>query len=97
MSLNIRPLHDRVLIKREEEATESAGGIIIPDSATEKPMRGTIVATGKGRVTDTGEVRALDVKTGDHVYFAKYSGTELKIQGEEMLMMREEDIMAVEE
>ena len=93
--MNIRPLHDRVVIKRMEEERTSAGGIVIPDSATEKPARGTIVAVGNGKITDSGDIRALDVKVGDEVLFGKYSGTELKVDGEDVLVMREDDIMAV--
>ena len=93
--MNIRPLHDRVVIKRMEEERTSAGGIVIPDSATEKPSRGTIVALGNGKVADNGQVRPLDVKVGDSVLFGKYSGTELKVDGEDLLVMREDDIMAV--
>ena len=93
--MNIRPLHDRVVIKRMEEERTSAGGIVIPDSATEKPARGTIVAVGNGKITDSGDVRALDVKVGDEVLFGKYSGTEVKVDGDEVLVMREDDIMGV--
>ena len=93
--MNIRPLHDRVVIKRMEEERTSAGGIVIPDSATEKPARGTIVAVGNGKISESGEVRPLDVKVGDEVLFGKYSGTELKVEGEDVLVMREDDIMAV--
>ena len=93
--MNIRPLHDRVVIKRMEEERTSAGGIVIPDSATEKPARGTSVAVGNGKITDSGDIRALDVKVGDEVLFGKYSGTELKVDGEDVLVMREDDIMAV--
>jgi chaperonin GroES len=93
--MNIRPLHDRVVVKRMEEERTSAGGIVIPDSATEKPMKGEILAVGNGKVNDAGEVRALDVKVGDQVLFGKYSGTEIKIDGEEVLIMREEDILGV--
>ena len=93
--MNIRPLHDRVVIKRMEEETTSAGGIVIPDTATEKPARGTILAVGNGKVTDNGEVRALDVKVGDEVLFGKYSGTELTVDGEDVIVMREDDIMGV--
>ena len=95
--MNIRPLHDRVIVKRLEEERVSAGGIVIPDSATEKPVQGEIIACGNGKITDSGDVRALDVKTGDRVLFGKYSGTEVKIEGKELLVMREEDIMAVVE
>ncbi len=93
--MNLRPLHDRVIIKRMEEERLSAGGIVIPDAATEKPSRGEVVAAGNGKVTDSGEVRPLDVKVGDIVLFGKYSGTEVKVEGQELLVMREEDIMAV--
>lgn len=95
--MSIRPLHDRVLVRRAEEETTSAGGIVIPDSATEKPAAGTIVATGKGKQTDSGELRALDVAVGDDVLFGKYAGTEVKVGGETLLMMREEDILGVVE
>jgi len=95
--MKIRPLHDRVVVRRKEEDSTSAGGIVIPDSATEKPSTGEILATGNGKVTDSGEVRALDVKVGDTVYFGKYSGTEIKVDGEELLIMREDDIIAVVE
>ena len=95
--MNIRPLHDRVVVKRLEEERVSAGGIVIPDSATEKPIQGEIIACGKGKITDSGDVRPLDVKVGDRVLFGKYSGTEVKIEGEELLVMREEDIMGVVE
>ena len=95
--MNIRPLHDRVVVKRKEEERTSAGGIVIPDSATEKPVRGEIIAAGNGKITDGGDVRALDVKVGDTVLFGKYSGTEIKVEGEELLVMREDDIMAVVE
>ena len=93
--MKIRPLHDRVVVKRMEEETTSAGGIVIPDSATEKPMRGEVVSVGNGKVADNGDVRALDVKAGDQILFGKYSGTEIKIDGEELLVMREDDIMGV--
>ena len=93
--MNIRPLHDRVIIKRMEEERTSAGGIVIPDTATEKPSRGTVMAVGNGKAADNGEVRPLDVKVGDEVLFGKYSGTELKVDGEDVLVMREDDIMAV--
>jgi len=95
--LNIRPLHDRVIIKRMEEERTSPGGIVIPDSATEKPIRGKVVAVGKGKILESGDVRPLDVKVGDKVLFGKYSGTEVKVDGDELLVMREEDIMAVVE
>jgi len=92
---NIRPLHDRVVVRRVEEETKTAGGIIIPDTAKEKPQRGEIVATGKGRVTEEGKVTPLDVKVGDKILFGKYSGTELKLNGDEYLMMKEEDILGI--
>lgn len=95
--MNIRPLHDRVVVRRMEEERLSAGGIVIPDSATEKPIQGEIIAVGNGKILDNGSVRALDVKVGDRVLFGKYSGTEVKLDGKEFLVMREEDIMAVVE
>ena len=93
--MNIRPLHDRVVVKRLEEERTSPGGIVIPDSAAEKPAKGEVVAIGTGKLLDNGEVRALAVKIGDKVLFAKYSGTEVKLDGQELLVMREDDIMAV--
>ena len=93
--MKIRPLHDRVIVRRMEEERTTAGGIVIPDSATEKPSQGEIVAVGNGKPLDNGEVRALDVKVGDKVLFGKYSGTEVKVDGENLLVMREEDIVAV--
>ncbi len=93
--MNIRPLHDRVILKRMEEETTSSGGIVIPDSAAEKPMRGEIVAAGKGKRLDSGDLLPLDVKVGDQVLFGKYSGTEVKVNGDALLVMREEDIMGV--
>lgn len=93
--MKIRPLHDRVVVKRMEEERTSAGGIVIPDSATEKPIRGEVVSVGKGKILDSGELHALDVKTGDEVLFGKYSGTEIKIDGEDLVVMREDDIMGV--
>ncbi|MCK5917719.1 MAG: co-chaperone GroES [Cocleimonas sp.] len=93
--MNIRPLHDRVLVRRTEEERKSAGGIIIPDNATEKPNRGEIIAAGNGRITDSGDVRAMDVQIGDQVLFGQYAGTEVKVDGETLLMMKEEDILAV--
>ncbi|MDQ7075127.1 MAG: co-chaperone GroES [Gammaproteobacteria bacterium] len=93
--MNIRPLHDRVVIKRMEEERMSAGGIVIPDSATEKPVRGKIVAVGNGKVNDKGDVRPLDVKVGDMVLFGKFAGIEIKLDGEELLVMREDDLVAV--
>jgi chaperonin GroES len=93
--LKIRPLHDRVIIKRLDEERTSPGGIVIPDSATEKPIKGKVIAVGKGKILENGEVRPLDVKVGDNILFGKYSGTEVKVDGEELLVMREEDVMAV--
>jgi len=95
MATNIRPLHDRVIVRRLEEDTKSAGGIIIPDSAKEKPLQGTIIAAGKGKLLDNGDLRALDVKEGDTVIFSTYAGTEIKLDGETLLMMREDDILGV--
>jgi len=93
--MNIRPLHDRVIVKRVEEETTSPGGIVLPGSATEKPQRGEVVAVGNGRILENGEVRALDVKAGDSVLFGKYSGSEVKVDGEEYLVMKEEDIIGI--
>jgi chaperonin GroES len=95
--MNIRPLHDRVVVRRMEEERTSAGGIVIPDSATEKPIQGEVVAIGNGKIMDNGDTRSLDVKVGDRVLFGKYSGTEVKLDGEELLVMREDDIMGVVE
>ncbi len=95
--MKIRPLHDRVVVQRIEEDATSAGGIIIPDTAAEKPMTGKVLAIGNGKVQDNGEVRALDVKVGDKVLFGKYSGTEVKAEAEDILGMREDDIMAAVE
>ena len=93
--MNIRPLHDRVVVRRMEEERTSPGGIVLPDAATEKPSQGEVLAIGNGKVLDNGEVRGLDVKVGDKVLFGKYSGTEIKVGGEDVLVMREEDIMGV--
>ncbi|MCB2425809.1 co-chaperone GroES [Methylophaga pinxianii] len=93
--MNLRPLHDRVIVRRMEEETTSAGGIVIPDNAAEKPSRGEILAAGNGKITESGEVRPLAVKVGDKVLFGKYAGTEVKVEGEELLVMREDDIVAV--
>lgn len=93
--MNIRPLHDRVLVRREEEETKTASGIVLPGSAAEKPSRGEIIAAGKGKITDSGDVRALDVKIGDKVIFGQYAGSTVKIDGEELLMMAESEILAV--
>ncbi|WP_078118056.1 co-chaperone GroES [Thiosocius teredinicola] len=93
--MNIRPLHDRVVVRRKEEETTSPGGIVLPGSATEKPVQGEVIAAGNGKILESGQVRPLDVKVGDTVLFGKYSGTEVKVNGEEVLVMREEDIMGV--
>ena len=93
--MKIRPLHDRVIVKRLEEERTSPGGIVIPDSAAEKPVQGKIVAVGKGKILEDGQVRPHDVKVGDKILFGKYSGTEVKLDGEELVVMREEDVMAV--
>lgn len=95
--MKIRPLHDRVIVKRLEEDRKTASGILIPDSAAEKPDQGKIISVGKGKVGDDGKIRALEVKVGDKVLFGKYSGQSVKIMGEELLVMREEDIMGVVE
>ena len=95
--MNIRPLHDRIIVERIEEETMTASGIIIPDSAKEKPQEGTVIAVGKGKVTEDGKILALDVKVGDKVLFGKYSGSEIKIEGNEYLMMREDDVLGVVE
>jgi chaperonin GroES len=97
MKTNIRPLHDRVIVKRIEQEKKTAGGIIIPDTAKEKPIQGEVLAVGKGAVQENGTIRALDVKVGDTVLFAKYAGTEVKIDGDELLIMRESDIMGIVE
>ena len=93
--MKLRPLHDRVIIRRVEEERTSPGGIVIPDSATEKPIKGEVVAVGNGRLMENGEIRALDIKAGDKVLFGKYRGTEVKVEGEELLVMKEDDVMAV--
>jgi chaperonin GroES len=93
--VNIRPLHDRVIVKREAEERKSPGGIVIPDTATEKPILGKVIAVGQGKILENGHVRPLDVKVGDKVLFGKYSGTEVKMAGEELVVMREEDLMGV--
>jgi len=92
---NIKPLHDRVVIKRMEEEKLSAGGIVIPDSATEKPIKGEVIAVGTGKVLDNGQVRAPQVKVGDKVLFGKYSGTEVKLDGVDLLVVKEDDLFAV--
>ncbi len=91
----VRPLHDRILVRRMAEEEKTAGGLFIPDTAKEKPQRGEIIATGKGRVTEDGKILPLEVKAGDKVLFSKYAGTELKLDGEDYLMMREEDVLGV--
>jgi chaperonin GroES len=93
--MKMRPLHDRVIVKREAEERKSPGGIVIPDTAAEKPIFGKVLAIGKGKVLENGTVRALDVKVGDKILFGKYSGTEVKMDGDELVVMREEDVMAV--
>lgn len=93
----IRPLHDRILVRRLDEEKTTAGGIVIPDSASEKPSQGKVVAVGKGKLLDDGKVQALDVKAGDTILFGKYSGTEVKVDGEELLVMREDDVMGIVE
>lgn len=95
IKVKIRPLYDRVIVKREEEEERSAGGIVIPDTAKEKPVRGTVVAVGTGKILDNGDTRALAVKAGDKILFGKYSGTEIKIDNEDVLVLREEDILGI--
>ena len=95
--MSIRPLHDRVLVRRLEGDKKTPGGIVIPDSAAEKPMEGEVVSVGNGKLLDNGELRTLDVKTGDKILFGKYSGTEVKVDGEELIVMREDDIMGIVE
>lgn len=93
--LQVRPLHDRILVRRMAEEEKTAGGIIIPDSAKEKPLQGEIVAAGNGRVTEDGKVLPLEVKVGDKILFNKYAGTELKLDGSEYIMMREDDVLGI--
>jgi chaperonin GroES len=93
--MKVRPLHDRILVKREEEEEARSGSIIIPDSAKEKPQRGKVVSVGNGKVTEDGKRVALDVKSGDRILFGKYSGSEVKIDGDEYLILREEDVLAI--
>jgi chaperonin GroES len=93
--MKIRPLHDRVVVKRLEEERKSAGGIVIPDNAAEKPDQGEVMAVGTGKILEDGKVRPLDVKVGDRILFGKYSGTTVKVEGDELLVMREDDIMGV--
>jgi chaperonin GroES len=93
--MKMRPLHDRVIVKRMEEERTSPGGIVIPDAAAEKPIKGEVIAVGNGKILENGDVRMLDVKVGDTVLFGKYAGTEVKLEGEELLVMKEDDIMAI--
>ncbi|BAU50355.1 molecular chaperone GroES [Sulfurifustis variabilis] len=93
--MKIRPLHDRVIVRRLEEERRSAGGIVIPDTAKEKPIQGEVIAVGNGKILEDGKVKPLDVKVGDKILFGKYSGTEVKIGSDEFLVMREEDIMGI--
>jgi len=93
--MKIRPLHDRVVVKRVEEERKSAGGIVIPDNAAEKPDQGEVIAVGNGKILEDGKVRPLDVKVGDRILFGKYSGSTVKIEGQEYLVMREDDIMGI--
>lgn len=93
--MKIRPLHDRVVVRREEEETKTAGGIVLPGSATEKPSRGEVIAVGNGRILDNGEVRMLDVKVGDKVIFGQYGGNNIKIDGEELLILSESEILGI--
>jgi chaperonin GroES len=93
--MSIRPLHDRVLVKRVEEETKSTAGIVLPGAAAEKPSRGTVKAVGRGKLLENGDVRPLDVKVGDQVLFGKYSGSEVKVDGDELIVMREDEIMAI--
>jgi len=95
--MQIRPLHDRIVVKRVEEEKKTPGGIVIPDTAAEKPIQGEVIAVGKGKVLDNGEVRPIEVKVGDKVLFGKFSGTEVKFEGEELVVMREDDVMAIVE
>jgi len=94
-SVNVRPLHDRILVRRTNEEEKTAGGLYIPDTAKEKPMKGSVVATGNGRILEDGKVTPLEVKAGDTILFSKYSGTELKLDGQEYLMIREDDVLGV--
>ena len=93
--MKIKPLHNRAVIRRLEDQRTSPGGIVIPDSAAEKPIRGEVVAVGKGKILENGEIRPMDVRVGDKVLFGKYAGTEIKVDGEELVVMREDDIMAI--
>ncbi len=93
--MKLRPLQDRLIVKRLEESRTSAGGIVIPDTATEKPMQGEVIAVGGGKIMDDGQIRPLQVKVGDRILFGKYAGTEVKLDGEELVVMKEDDVMAV--
>jgi chaperonin GroES len=93
--MKIKPLHDRIIVERIEEETKTAGGLIIPDTAKEKPQQGKVVAVGKGKVTEDGKVLSMDVKEGDRILFGKYSGTEVKLDGKEYLIMREDDVLGI--
>jgi chaperonin GroES len=93
--MKIRPLHDRIIVKRLAEEEKTKGGIIIPDTAKEKPLEGKVISVGKGKILENGQVRALDVKEGDRILFGKYAGTEVKIEGDEHLILREEDVLGV--
>jgi chaperonin GroES len=93
--MKIRPLYDRIIVKRVEAETKTKSGLYIPDSAKEKPIEGEVIAVGNGKVTDSGDVRALEVKAGDRILFGKYSGTEIKLEGEERLILREDEVLAV--
>lgn len=93
--MSLRPLHDRVIVKREEEETKTAGGIVLPGNAAEKPSRGVVLAVGRGKILENGDVRPLDLKVGDRVLFGKYSGSEVKVDGDDVLVMREDEVMAV--
>jgi chaperonin GroES len=93
--MKFRPLHDRLIVEREDEEGKTKGGIIIPDTAKEKPLRGRVIAVGNGKILEDGKVRPLDIKAGDTILFSKYSGTEIKIEGEDRLILREEDVLGV--
>ena len=95
MATKFTPLHDRILVRRVEEATTTRGGIIIPDSAKDKPQEGEVISAGKGKINEEGKVRPLDVKEGDRILFGKYSGTEIKLDGEDFIIMREEEVLGI--
>jgi chaperonin GroES len=97
MKMKLRPLHDRIIVKRLEEETKTAGGLFIPDSAKDKPTQGKVIAAGNGKLLEDGTIRELDVKKGDTILFGKYSGNEIKVDGEDLLIMREDDVLAVVE